>query len=494
MWRYILRRVLYFIPTLVIITLLAFVISLQAPGDPVDRLLNTSQGTGEMLVESPVVAQQRRQLRTQMGLDLPVFYISVRPLSQPVSLPDHLNPDEQKAFRKLVNEYGQCKDVFAFYETLDRWYAAHRTITIPDGETRDQTLSALNYSTAAVRGLLQAGDPELAGARIDEMILLYKGDPALTGLESFGESSLQILRSAEANRSIWRNLIPAPRWHNSNQYHRWLFGDGNWLTGRGSVYTRGWIRGDMGTSYSSQLPVSEIIRSRIGWSLFFTLVSVLLAYLISIPIGLWSAARQGSLFDRGSSVVLFMLYSLPTFWVATLLLMNFANPDVFRWFPSSGVAPTEGIPGGTGFFERVRITLPYLVLPTICYTYSQLAFLSRLTRVSSLEVMAQDYIRTAKAKGLPESKVLVSHTLRNTLLPLITVMATVFPAAVGGSVILETVFTIPGMGREIIEAIYQKDYPLIVSVFTLTGILTLLGYLLADILYAISDPRIEWKR
>ncbi|HCK20728.1 MAG TPA: diguanylate cyclase, partial [Bacteroidetes bacterium] len=155
--------------------------------------------------------------------------------------------------------------------------------------------------------------------------------------------------------------------------------------------------------------------------------------------------------------LLFLLYSMPAFWVATLLLMNFANPDVIRLFPSSGVAPTGGIPEGSSWWEWLRITLPYLVLPTICYTYAQLAFLSRITRVAALEVLQQDYIRTARAKGLSEGKVLYRHAFRNALLPVITVFANVFPAAIGGSVILETIFTIPGMGRAIIEAIYQED-------------------------------------
>ena len=308
------------------------------------------------------------------------------------------------------------------------------------------------------------------------------------------EEVVQSWQKGTTNPSLWRNYIPVIRWHGDNQYHRWLLGDGNWLTGKGSTYQKGWIRGDMGTSYTTQLPVRSVIASRIGWSLFFTFSSVLLAYLISVPIGMKAAAARNSFFDRSSSVLLFLLYSMPAFWVATLLLMNFANPDVIRLFPSSGVAPTGGIPEGSSWWEWLRITLPYLVLPTICYTYAQLAFLSRITRVAALEVLQQDYIRTASAKGLSEGKVLYRHAFRNALLPVITVFANVFPAAIGGSVILETIFTIPGMGRAIIEAIYQEDYPMIVSVFTLTGVLTLCGYLLADILYAMTDPRISWKK
>lgn len=188
-----------------------------------------------------------------------------------------------------------------------------------------------------------------------------------------------------------------------------------------------------------------------------------------------------------------MLYSLPTFWVATLLLMTFANTEMFNILPASGVQPVTGIPDGTGFWQTIKLRLPYLIMPTIAYTYSQLAFLSRITRVSTLEIISQDYIRTARAKGLSENKVIYKHAFRNALLPIITVFSNVFPLALSGSVILETIFSIPGMGQQIFHAIATKDYPVIIDVFTLTGILTLLGYLFADILYAIADPRINYS-
>lgn len=187
-----------------------------------------------------------------------------------------------------------------------------------------------------------------------------------------------------------------------------------------------------------------------------------------------------------------MLYSLPTFWVATLLLMTFANTEFINIFPASGIQPVTGIPDDANFWETIKLRLPYLILPTIAYTYSQLAFLSRITRVSTLEVISQDYIRTARAKGLSENKVIYKHAFRNALLPIITVFSNVFPAALSGSVILETIFTIPGMGQQIFHAIGAKDYPVIIDVFTLTGILTLAGYLIADVLYALADPRISY--
>ncbi len=496
MGRYILKRILYFIPTLVLISLLAFIISIQAPGDPVDRLMNAGSSSGEMLVESELLQQQRAQLRQRLGLHLPVFYSSISSLSQPAVLPPELRPDEQKAFRRIVHTMGNSASATEYYTGLQQLYRVHQQVgeNWAKGSAADSLRRTLQYSAASVKALLQEGDGARIEEKLKELQKIYASDGWYSPLSEALSPVLLTWQQGTTDNTKWRNFIPVIRWHGDNQYHRWLFGDGNWLTGKGSTYQKGWIRGDMGTSYTTQLPVRSVIASRIGWSLFFTLTAVLLAYIISIPVGLKAAARRNSFFDRSSSVLLFLLYSMPAFWVATLLLMNFANPDVIRLFPSSGVAPTGGIPEGSSWWEWLRITLPYLVLPTICYTYAQLAFLSRITRVAALDVLQQDYIRTARAKGVSPGKVLYRHAFRNALLPVITVFANVFPAAIGGSVILETIFTIPGMGRAIIEAIYQEDYPMIVSVFTLTGVLTLCGYLLADILYALTDPRISWKK
>jgi peptide/nickel transport system permease protein len=366
MRNYLIRRILFFIPTLLVISLISFIILANSPGDPVERIIQ-SGGSGEF-VPAQLLERQRTLLRHQLGLDLPVFYFDIRSISD-------------------------------------------------------------------------------AGIR---------------------------------------KFIPAVSFHGHNQFHRWLFGDG--------ISSRGILRGDFGTSYISQQPVSNLIRDRIGWSLFFTLTSIFFAYLISIPIGIKSAAHLNSRFDRASSTILFILYSLPLFWVATLLLMTFANPDVFYIFPASGVKPMGGYPEGMNFFRRAFVSLPYLILPTICYTYSSLTFLTRLMRNSMIEILSSDYIRTARAKGVSERGVLWKHALKNSLFPVITVFAHVFPAMIGGSVIIENIFTIPGMGNAIFQSMTGQDYPVLVAFFTLTGLLTATGYLVSDILYAWIDPRISLSK
>jgi peptide/nickel transport system permease protein len=238
----------------------------------------------------------------------------------------------------------------------------------------------------------------------------------------------------------------------------------------------------------------HLIGDRIGWSLFFTLTSIFLAYLISIPIGIKSAAQINSSFDRVSGSVLLVLYSLPVFWVATLLLMTFANPDALYLFPAAGVKPAAGYPAGAGFFGRMMVSIPYLILPTLCYMYSSVTFISRLTRTAMVEILGSDFIRTARAKGLTEKKVLWKHALKNSLFPVVTVFAHVFPAMIGGSVIVESIFTIPGMGSAIYQSIAAQDYPVLIAVFTITGLLTLCGYLVSDLLYAWIDPRISFSK
>lgn len=386
MWKYLLRRFLYFVPVLVVISLLAFIISINAPGDPVERMI--SSGTSE---EGSVLFRSNAELknywRKKLGLDLPVFYFSL------VSLAEH---------RKEIN---------------------------------------LNLTASPINA-----------------------------------------------------YIPVIRFHPLNQYHRWMFGDGHPITAKGAVFSKGVIRGDFGMSYQTRQPVTEVIYERLGWSLFFAIASLLLAYLISIPIGVWAGAKKNSRFDRYSSIVLFLLYSLPSFWVATLLLMTFANPDVLYWFPAAGVRPATGYPGDAGWFDKVLMSLPYTILPLICYTYSSLAFLSRTMRVTVADAMDRDYIRTARAKGLPFRLIVFRHAFRNSLLPAITLLANVFPYLLGGSVIIETIFTLPGMGYETIQAVYNQNYPMIVAIFTLTGLLTVFGYLVSDILYAIADPRIKYHQ
>lgn len=497
---YIFRRILVFIPTLVAISLLAFIISVNAPGDPVEQMVRAAQTVGEVSSRTANLLEQEKFWRKKLGLDLPVFYFSISNLASPDSLHKVFDKNERYALERLIDRYGNWKEISDYYHSLLQLEQANKSVfqdtALPE-VSENEAKEALNTASFEAVSLRTAFSDKVIEAKMETLSNIYKE-------YAFFSNCLKSLNRVKKNHenikqysSAWKIYVPAIHFYTINQYHRWIFGDGNWLTGNGSEHSKGIIRGDFGTSYYTQQPVNEKIGEKIFWSLMLTLISVFFAYLVSIPIGIKAAVNKGSKFDRISAIVLFILYSMPSFWVAVLLLMLFANPDVFSdhvaLLPASGVKPVGGYPEGAGILEKIRLSLPYLILPTICYTYSSFAFLSRMMRVSMLEVVSQDYIRTARAKGLPERKVIYKHGLRNALLPIITVFANIFPLAIGGSVILESIFTIPGMGNEIYQAILNQDYPMIIAVFTLTGVFTMLGFLVSDILYAIVDPRISFK-
>lgn len=281
------------------------------------------------------------------------------------------------------------------------------------------------------------------------------------------------------------SVLPPIKFHSTNQFSRWLFGDEN---------SQGIFKGDFGNSYQSNEPVINIIGSKIGWSLFFTLISILISYLISVPLGLKLALDPDSKKDKAYTTLFSILFSLPAFWIAMLLMFTFCNPDFLNLFPAGGVMPTGGFSPTIPFWEKIVKTLPYLIIPTITYTYSSFAFLTGNVKNTIAQILKQDYIRTAKAKGLNEKTILYKHALPNALLPLITLFSHVFPYAIGGSVVLETIFNIPGMGLTIFQSISSQDYPVVITIFLFTGLITMAGFLLSDILYALADPRISFQK
>ncbi|MCB0397783.1 MAG: ABC transporter permease [Flavobacteriales bacterium] len=491
MGKYLLKRILVFFPTLVVITLLGFILSINMPGDPVDRLMTTAQSTGDLVQASGNMEAQKREWRKKLGLDLPVFYFSLHNLATPDTIHRIYDPSHRQALERLIHQYGNWPQIVEFHEALKAFVAMHSRVSLNPGDTMTEEVNQLRFESLS---LLSTYDTDVLETRINNMATRYQGHPALHALSSQINVIQERFREMKEKATPWKLYVPTLSFHLHNQYHRWIFGDGNWITGKDAKFSKGLIRGDFGLSFATKQPISAAIGSKIWWSLLFTVLSVILAYVVSIPIGIRAASKPHSRFDRITTVILFVLYSMPSFWFATLLLMTFANPDVLPIFPASGVKPATGFPEGAGFFQQLRITLPYLVLPLTCYTYSSFAFLSRTMRVAMIEAIDMDYIRTARAKGLTKRKVIYKHAFRNALLPIITIFTNIFPYAIGGSIILETIFTLPGMGLEMYMAIGNKDHPTIIAILTLSGALTLIGFLLADILYAIADPRISYGK
>lgn len=246
---------------------------------------------------------------------------------------------------------------------------------------------------------------------------------------------------------------------------------------------------DFGSSFKDDRPVMEKILERLPATLILEGLSLLLIFLVALPIGVISSAKQYSIFDRLTTIFVFVGVSVPAFWLALLLMVYFGVK--LNWLPISGMRSigSEYLP----FFAKVGDYIKHLILPVFVSAFGGIASVSRYTRAGMLEAIRQDYIRTARAKGLPENIVIYKHALRNALLPVITLLGFSIPGLIGGSFIIETIFAWPGMGRLGYLAIMERDYPLIMGIGTISAFLTLSGNLIADILYAWADPRIRYK-
>lgn len=483
MLEYILKRLLWFIPTLLLVTLLGFLLLVSAPGDPLDQLVPALSSKNPEEYRA-----QRAYWSKQLGLDLPVFYVSVKQWSEPDNLYKVQDPERLKVYRSLLNQTGNQVSVKTFLNRLD--YTAslfEKEINLLKNDScysyRNAFREKESRMSTSLRILRHATTEELITQHISRMI----SDTA--GFSTEFASAVSSLNGAYSTllhtKTRYKNFIPKIVWYGShNRYHLWLFGDGS---------NKGVIRGDFGISYRHKQPVLAVISDKVIWSLFFSVLSIILAYLVSIPIGIRLAQKPHTPANRLIQACLFLLYSTPVFFGGVLLLMLFANPDILSIFPPSGIKPIGGYGDDAGLFEKLSDSLPYIVLPLICYTYSSWAYISKLTQTSIMEQLPLDYIKTARAKGLSDSAVIRKHALRNSLLPLITVFSAVFPSIIGGSVIIESIFTIPGMGLETVKAIISKDYPVVIAIITLSCLLTMLSYLIADILYAWADPRIRHK-
>ncbi len=247
------------------------------------------------------------------------------------------------------------------------------------------------------------------------------------------------------------------------------------------------VKLDFGTSFVDGKKVADKIGERIPVTLKINILSLILIMIIAIPVGILSAVKQYSLFDKLTTLFVFLGFSTPAFWLALIMMIVFGV--------TLGLLPISGIQSidvsGMSFLERVIDQARHLILPVLLSAFGGIAGFSRYSRSSMLEVIRQDYIRTARAKGLKESEIIITHALRNALMPIVTILGLAVPGLIGGSVIFESIFAIPGMGQLFWMSTMSRDYPTIMGILVIGAILTLIGNLIADISYALVDPRIR---
>ena len=469
MLAFVLKRGIWFLPTLFIISIVAFGLSKMAPGDPVYLYMEGSTGS---LPDNPKVRERMYvETKKKLGLDYPAFYCSFQPKAYPDTLYRLLTQDERTTARMLIAQFGDWPSIQEYQQELKKLHQV--SVALPDSIGRD----ALFSIRERLDGLQTQTDTSLIRKRLDlhrQALIENKFEPYFSPQQEKTEAAYQNML-ASANREAL--YIPKFSWHGTqNQYHRWL---------------SDLLQGDFGYSYRDGLPSAFKIRNALGWTVMLNVVALFLAFGLSIFLGVFMAVRQGKKIDKWITFVLFLLYSLPSFWLATMLLLVFGTPDYGLQLFS--ILELTNLSSTASFGERFWTTARYMILPVFCLAYSSIAIITLQMRGGMVEVLQMDYIRTAYAKGMPKRKVIWKHAFRNALFPVITILGGLFPAIITGAVIIENIFNIPGMGQLMVTSIFEKDWPVVYVIMILSAILTMVGILLADILYALADPRVRFQ-
>lgn len=478
MFTYVVKRVLLMVPTLFGISLILWLIMVAAPGRP----SGTGAGFGETESKGDPtkdIAKGEAEFlfRRQFALDRPVFWNGWTSLAK-----DDVVRALKTAAAPIQQVGAKAKRVAT--EELENWgtYAVPALVELV-GETSGAEQDSVQYwlRRSGYERTIPTRDPDVmaanrrAAANNAEIARVAWPDAATPDDRAAGVARWRAW--FEANRASWS-------W---SAWDRFVTGLTDTQFG---TYWGNLLRFDLGTSHQYKQPVVDLIAERLPVTLLLSILSIVIVYLLAVPLGIASAVRAGGLADRGTSLVLFLLYSLPSFFVGTVLLAAFTSgPGAL--FPTSGFADPGA--GQWNTWARVKDTLWHITLPLVTMTYGGLAGLSRYARSGMLDVLRADYVRTARAKGLGEGPVILRHAARNGMMPIVTLLAGFLPSLVGGSVVVEYIFNLKGMGLLTIEAINNRDYNIVVGETLIVALLTQVGILLSDVLYAVMDPRISYK-
>lgn len=508
MTTYVLRRLVLMIPTLVGITLLVFMLVALSPGGVGAALMVTGGG-----MEASKAAQQMAYLEDRYGLNDPVVVQYVRWLGRvsPIKFGarDQVTPEgnlvrppRSLAPPPLMDWWGSATagraddpatppsavptldDRLAAFRAAEATYATARVASVAANTELRKALEAYAAEANLVRAFTSTNQPREGVFRrrpADESL------PSLAKVRAAGATAIAAFDAANrAQRSLEAAFATRP------------FPQAGVPIVPG-VMSLAWP--DLGVSYTKSRPVSELIRAALPVTLMLNLVAFAIIYAVAVPSGMLAAARRGTWIDVTLGAGFVALWSIPTVWAGVMSLGFLASVQYLGWFPVSGLhdkaadtfafLPSWG--GGVGFQRGWLLdVLWHICLPVACLVYTGFAVLSKQTRAAMLDNFSADYVRTAKAKGVPRRDVVLRHVFRNSLLPLITLFVGLFPATLSGSVVIEKIFTVPGMGSMIVEAINLRDREIILANTLIIAAVNLLALLLADILYAVADPRVAY--
>jgi peptide/nickel transport system permease protein len=464
-----LKRFLYALFLLGVISIIAFGLSKLVPGDEILDYLSIDDSRYSSSADPLQQRTAYARVANKRGLDLPMFYVSVIPGHYPDSLYAIVPVDDRQTVKKWAGASSNKEAVMQLYRDLKSGliYSCPRADTIEIAEKCCQGFStvlnthdlfSVHHSIIRLHTLYaQSGHP----------------DAVLGDLLNKLNQDIELLIS-EPNRLATTAWLPSVNWHgNQNQYHRWM------------------------TGFITMQPVTSLIDGRDAWSkildaLKWTLLlngfSFLLAIFLGILIGVWSGTHEGSILERMLSLKLFALFALPSFWLATLFIYFFSSGEWLSIFPAGGLGPYQA---AGSFFARAGVLLKHLTLPVLCLALGSLAYVSRQMKQSVVHQLNQPYVLSLRTQGISEKTIIRKHVFRNALFPMITMIGGALPALLSGSLIIEVIFSIPGMGRLMYTSLMARDWPVVFPILMFSAAITILSYILTDIIYKWADPRVK---
>jgi peptide/nickel transport system permease protein len=469
MIRSLLKRFVHALFLLGIISMIAFGLSKLVPGDEIldylsidDSKYSSSSNPLEQRVAYANVAAKR-------GLDKPVFYFTVLPGYYPDELYRIVPLEDRITLEQWIKASKNKEASMQLYHQL----IAGLQYACPGSDTSE----AANQICMAMHATLNKHDLFSAHHSILRLHTMMAQNEHANGelndiIDNLNAGIEQLVKSPKTlSPGEW---LPSVHWHGSqNQYHQWL------------------------TGFLTFKPVTSLIDGRNAWTkildaLKWTLVlnglAFIFAIVLGIWIGMWSATHDGSRIERWINIKLFALYALPSFWLATLFIYFLSSGEWFSIFPAGGLGPyhTAG-----NFFSKWGILLTHLTLPVLCLALGSLAYVSRQMKQSVLLQLQQPYVLSLRTLGVSEKTILQKHVFRNALFPMITMIGGALPALLSGSLIIEVIFSVPGMGRLMYTSLMSRDWPVVFPILMFSAAITVIAYILTDVIYKWADPRVK---
>ncbi|MEO6133183.1 MAG: ABC transporter permease [Saprospiraceae bacterium] len=464
-----LRRFITSILLLWIISIIAFWLSKLVPGDAVMEYLNLDDPRYNINSNPLELRNAYQMIAHRRGLDLPLFYWSVSPGAYPDEVNAVLPIEDRVALRKwIIDSKNGDGSLLLFHQLKSGLLWA--CVDTSHAQAADLICQSFNKA-------LRTNDLSLVQGNLSVLQNTLKnisgGDSALTNeLAPILLVSNKLVASEKSKAAV--QWLPRVKWHGTHsQYHQWMSG----LLSHRPL-----------TSLIDGLNAWGKIFDALKWTLLLNGFAFLLAISIGVVIGIWSGGHNGKPLERIINWILFALFALPSFWLGTLFIYALTSGEWLSVFPSGGLGPYQST--GT-MIGKWSILFSHLILPVTCLALGALAYVSRQMKQSILHQYHQPYVKALRAQGISERTIMRKHIVRNALFPIITIVGGSVPGLVSGSLIIEVIFSIPGMGRLMYTSLLAQDWPVVFPVLMLGAAITIFSYLLTDIIYKWADPRVK---